>query len=112
MAAFKVGNPRIYNLLGSQGFEPRDALSTLESLSIKHSDWWFILFLTGGGIKVPEGVSAFNILVELGLAAKDEEEAYKTRLAQWGHGWGFWGGEYSTRFAQIREKIDQVSQWN
>jgi hypothetical protein len=30
-------------------------------------------------------------------------------LGQWGQGWGH---HSSNRFTQIREKIDQISQWN
>ena len=53
MAAFKVGNQKVFHLLGNQEFEPAEAFKFLSNLlEGRGIEWWFKLFLTGGGLKV------------------------------------------------------------
>ncbi len=108
MAAFKVGNPKIFHLLGSQQFDPKEALEFLTHLlGDRHADWWFTLFLTGGGLKVGEKESATEVLTKVGLIK--EGLGTSRDLGQWDVGWGH---SSAKRFVQIYEKIEQISQWN
>ena len=110
MAAFKVGNPRIFHLLGSQQFDPKEAFEFLtELLRDKRVDWWFTLFLTGGGLKVGINESAQEVMAKIGLIENGTEPSQLNYLGQWDQGWGH---SSDRRFVQIHEKIQQISQWN
>ena len=110
MAAFKVGNPRIFHLLGSQQFDPKEALEFLtELLGDKRVDWWFTLFLTGGGLKVGTNESAQEVMARIGLIEIGKESSQLNHLDQW---YGGWGHSSNSRFPEIHEKIQQISQWN
>jgi len=54
MAALKVGDSVAYRLLGHQEFEPQKALGFLRELlpDGRGAEWWFKLFLTGGGVEL------------------------------------------------------------
>jgi hypothetical protein len=107
MAAFKVGRPEVFQKLGFKEFEPADAIKFLtDLLGDSHIDWWFTLFLTGDGLQTKKGAAAKEVMADVGLI----EDGQEIRdLGQWGQGWGH---HSSNRFTQIREKIDQISQWN
>ena len=108
MAAFKVGNPRVFELLGTQQFQPLEAVRFLtELLGVNNIDWWFKLFLTGGGLRVSEGLTAEQVMAEAGLIEKGETSG-RLDLGAWRLGWG---GSYHSRFAQIYQMIEQVGQW-
>jgi hypothetical protein len=110
MAAFKVGDRSAFELLGSKQFPPQDALKFLRDLlGESHVDWWFTLFLTGGGLKVPESANANDVMIEVGLMKEDQASPQSDISRQWMQGWGHSNRE---RFTQIREKIDQIAQWN
>jgi hypothetical protein len=110
MAAFKIGNRRAFELLGSKQCAPLDALDFLRDiLGDDHIDWWFTLFLTGGGLKVPESSNAKSVMIEVGLMMEDEESSRFNDLGQWIQGWG---RSTEGRFSQIKEKVDQIAQWN
>ena len=52
MAALKIGKPQMFHLLGAQRLEPKDAFDFLKLLlGDRNGEWWFILFLTGGGLR-------------------------------------------------------------
>ncbi len=108
MAAFRVGKPRIFHLLGSGQCDPQEAVTFLaDLLESSHVEWWFILLLTGGGLKVAESESQEQVMSRVGLIA---EGAESTRLnnGQWYEGWA----HSTVGFVQIHEKIEQISQWN
>lgn len=106
MAAFKVGSPRIFRLLGSKQLEPEEAAQALTNLlGGKHVDWWFKLFLTGGGLKVGAKESIEEVMKRAGLIKEGQESTGLTNLWQWHDGWGDRG------FVRIREKIEQIAQW-
>lgn len=109
MAAFKVGNPKVYHLLGTQQFEPKAAFEFLKDvLGVRKIDWWFTLFLTGGGLKVNEGQKAQDVMTQVGLIKEGEESDQFMHLDQWHAGWGHSSGN---RFSEIYEKIEQILQW-
>ncbi|MBI1313355.1 hypothetical protein GC176_18845 [bacterium] len=109
MAAFKVGNPKVFRLLGSQQFEPPDAVALLTDLfGDRHVDWWFTLFLTGNGLKVGENVTAQELMTQVGLLQDGQESGRLEYIGQWHQGWGHSTG----RFKQIYEKIEYIAQWN
>lgn len=106
MSVFKVGNHRVFELLGSKQFIPQDALSFLRNILGKdEADWWFKLFITGDGLKIPESTSYEKVMIDLGLM-KEGEGSNELSKYRWG------SGNFPRRFAQIREKIEQISQWN
>lgn len=109
MAAFKVGVPRVFHLVGSQQLAPNEAVEVLSNiLGDKHVDWWFKLFLTGGGLKPGEKDSTKEVMTKLGLIEKGQEPSEVKGLDQWYFGWS-----HSTRgLIQVHEKIEQISQWN
>lgn len=111
MAALKVSRPKTYRLLGTKQLEPTEAIASLrEMFDEQHTyEWWFRLFLTGGGLKRERGASATAILQEVGLIAEtdNKELDHDPRLGQFVQGWG----HSDDRFAQIYRNIEQVSQW-
>jgi len=109
MAALRAGNPRVYHSLGEQGLEPKEALSFLnELLGEDRGDWWFLLLLTGGGLKVNEGESLEEVMIKVGLAEKGTESRFISRLGQWREGWGHTS---TNRFADIHQRIEHIMQW-
>ncbi|WP_417394000.1 KAP family P-loop NTPase fold protein [Gimesia chilikensis] len=109
MAALKVSNSRIFQLVGTQQLDPQQALDFLTGLSGKiYIEWWFKLFLTGGGLKMAEGESTLDVMRRVGLTKGDEEFSLLNNLGSWETGWGHSG---AGRFIQIHSKIQQISQW-
>lgn len=110
MAAFKVGNPKVFHLLGNQQFEPKEALSFLTGLlGGRRIDWWYTLFLTGGGLKVSEGQTVEEVMTEVGLIEEGVESERLRHMGQWDEGWGHSSAD---GFVQIHEKIEQILQWH
>lgn len=110
MAALKIGEPRIYRLLGNQELEPKDGLNYLHSIfGNNHIDWWFTLLFTGGGLKIEEGDNAETVFRKVGLINEGDDFNKTSDFTQWRSGWGH---ADSSRFVQIYEKIEQISQWN
>lgn len=110
MAALKIGEPKIFRLLGNQELEPKDGLDYLNSIfgGKDNIEWWFALFFTGGGLKIEKDEKAEQVFRKVGLINEGDDFRAKD-LGQWHAGWGH---SYSSRFAQIYEKIEQISQWN
>ncbi|NOY40922.1 MAG: hypothetical protein GXP26_03670 [Planctomycetes bacterium] len=110
MAAFKVSNRRVFHLLGSQQFDPKEAFQLLTNLlGDRHADFWFALFLTGGGLKVGDKESDEEVMTKAGLTKERQGSSTLNDLGQFHQGWG---DSFSRRFVQIHEKIEQISQWN
>lgn len=104
MAAFRIGAPRIFHALGNESLDPLDAANFIANANgISDPDWWFTLFLTGGGLKTEEGESAEAVMKRSGLFDNPGKD-----LSQWRSGWG---NKSSSRFKQIYEKIQQLSTW-
>jgi hypothetical protein len=114
MAAFKMGNPKVFDLLGSNRWGPREAFGYLNELVGRdNSDFWFELFLTGGGIKKKPGQSDVDVLTEVKGNNGDENTRIGSDLGYWYRRWGYYSPpESPTRFIEIRSKIEYVSQWN
>ena len=107
MSVLKIGNPRIFHLLGTQQLQPRESLDFLNNLrNLKYVDWWFTLCLTGGGLKVETDETDEDIMKKVGLLKKNDELA--SNWHQWQDGWGH---RNSSKFVEIYEKIEQLSQW-
>jgi len=109
MAAFKVGNPELFNKLGAQQLDSDDALNYIEqTLKLDHTEWWYLLFLTGGGIYMPDGETKKDLIIRAGFVSEDGEMSIHGNLGQWSNGWGHSGGNH---FAEIHERIEQILQW-
>lgn len=111
MASFKVANSKAYEAFGKGEFKPEDAFTFLSSLFVGHNlEWWFTLFLTGGAMKVQEGTSDIDVMVQVGLieAQASGGVPHPDALGQWRSGWGRFS---RNRVPEIREKIDGVAQW-
>lgn len=109
MAAFKVGKPRIFNLLGNQALEPEEAYKFLsESLGSRQIDFWFKLFLTGGGLKRNKDDNAWSVMTRVGLV---KEEAQAEKAIAWERWEDCWGGFYGNGFVEIHKKIEKIMQW-
>lgn len=108
MAAFKIGAPDVYHSLGNQQYDPVEAWSFLNRTlgEAPSPDWWFTLFLTGGGLHAEEGESPEDMMRRAGVIQQGENMGRE--LSHW---WSGWGQHSSNRFNQIYEKIQQISQW-
>ncbi len=110
MAALRSGNPKVYHHLGTQGLDPKEALSFVNDLlGEEHTDWWFLLLLTGGALKVSEGKKLEEVMIDVGLAEEGRESRSLSHIGQWHEGWGHTS---VNRFADIHQKIEQIMQWN
>ena len=110
MAAFKVGNQKVFHLLGNQEFEPAEAFKFLSNLlEGRGIEWWFKLFLTGGGLKVRKEETATDVIIRVGLIQETPDSGRIIDMGQWSEGWGH---SSNSRFADIHEKIEQILQWN
>jgi hypothetical protein len=109
MAALRIGAPKIFEALGNEKLDPIDAANFLTNArGISYPNWWFTLFLTGGGLQIENGESAEAVMKRAGLIDKDESDSLRSDLSQWSSGWG---NGRSNRFKQIHEKIQQLSTW-
>jgi hypothetical protein len=110
MAALKLGAPKIFHDLGAQKLDAIEAINFLNKIvGDAHPDWWFTLFLTGGGLRTKEGESAEDVMIRIGLIDAGNGNGSRRDLSQWASGWGH---RSSNRFGQIYDKIQQISQWN
>lgn len=109
MAALKVGHSDMFVRLGASSVQPKEAFDFLEKLlGEKQSDWWFTLLLTGDALRVKKEQQAEDIFKEVGLLKEGEDLERIARLSQWYSGWGH---SSKNRFAEMREKIEQLSKW-
>ena len=103
MAALKVGESEVFDRLGNQKLEPREAIKYfMDLLGEKEADWWFKMILSGGGIKTKNDDTFEEIIREVGLPVDN---------VSWGLGWREPPIPGSSRFIEIREKIEQISKW-
>jgi hypothetical protein len=103
MAAFRVGHPEMYRLLGSQRLLPEKAHRFLMDLFPEESpDWWFTLFLTGDGLLIEGDTPPKAVLENLGLGEHGD-------IARWKSDWGRGS---SRRFSQIHDKIEHILTWS
>ncbi|PSJ18148.1 KAP family P-loop NTPase fold protein [Nitrosomonas supralitoralis] len=108
MSVLKIGNSRIFNLLGTQQLLPKEAFNFFNQLFKGESvNWWFTLCFTGGGLKTEEDENFNDIMKSVG-SLKDNGSDLPIDLAHWHIGWGNSG---SRRFAEIYKKIEQLYQW-
>lgn len=109
MAALRIGAPKIFEALGNEKLDPIDAANFLTNArGISYPDWWFTLFLTGGGLQIENGESAEAVMKRAGLIDEDQSDSLRRDLSHWSSGWGH---HSSNRFKQIHEKIQQLSTW-
>lgn len=105
MSIFSVAAPGIYNKLGNQTLDPAEAISFLHALDIKLTEFWFLIFATGGGIKLPDGHSIESAAEINGLIINNAQDAIRAFQRDWGH-------NTNNRFNQIYQKIQQIDQWS
>lgn len=109
MSVLRIGNFRIFKLLGTQQLLPQEAFDFLsELLKREVVDWWFTLCFMGGGLKIEDNTNLNDIKKNIGLL-KDDGFDRPQDIGQWHSGWGNSG---SGRFAEIYKKIEQLYQWN
>lgn len=110
MATLKIGDPRIFHLLGTQQLDSKEAVDYFKYLVGKDDvKWWFMLLLTGGGIRMDEGESVSGLMIREGFAKEEDEMNTRIDVGQWRQGWG---GSGRGRITEIHNKIEQISQWN
>ena len=102
MAALKIGEPNVFQRIGSKELKPEEAFEFLKDLlGEDHVRWWFALILTGSGLKDEE---VNKTMEKFGFPEESD-------LNQWRNGWN--NSAFRTnRFVQIFEKIEQISQWD
>lgn len=110
MAVFKIGKSDIFHLLGTKQLKPEEAFDFFKKqLKIVDFDWWFILCLTGGGLKVEKDEKHEDIMKRVGLLSENAEFNSPRELGEF---FSAWGHRTTNRFVQIHEKIEQLQQWN
>jgi len=110
MSVLKIAKPKTFHLLGSQQLLPKDAFDFFnDQINDTYNDWWFILCLTGGGLKIQEGETTEDIMRSVGLLSEDSEFNNSRDLGQWFSGWG---RSSSNRLVQVYDKIEQLDKWN
>lgn len=105
MSVFSVGAQDIYHKLGNQALDPAEAIGFFNKLDIKLTEFWFLIFATGGGIKLSEGESIESSAESHGLVIQNPQETIRTFQRDWGH-------NANNRFNQIYQKIQQIDQWS
>ncbi len=109
MAALKIGEPRVFHLLGAQQLDSKEAVEYLKQLIGKDNvEWWFILLLTGGGLRMDEGETVTDLMKRAGFTSEEDEIHMHRDLGQWSQGWG---DSNRGRISEIHDKIEQISQW-
>lgn len=109
MAVLKIARPQIFQLLGTKQLLPQDAFDFFSNkISEVYSDWWFIICLTGGGLKTKEDESVEMVLKSIILLNEESNFNRARDLNQFFSGWGH---SQSSRFSQIYEKIEQLDKW-
>ena len=99
----KVGDPRVFHLIGTQQLECEKAVKYLKDLmNTDDVKWLFLLLLTGGGILRKDDEKTEELIKRAGFTNEDGD------LSQWHQGWGHSG---SGRISEIHKKIEQISQW-
>jgi hypothetical protein len=111
MASLKVGNSQVYNRIGNNSLTPNEAKELLSLLDTDSIRWWFLIIYTGGGLRLNEGVTIQEVLIEENLVDEDEFKNKKLELGQYTQGWGNYG-HGKPRMLEIYNKIEQVIQWN
>lgn len=113
MIAFKISKSETYNELASQECDPDELFKFLSDRFDKNStEWWFNIFLTGGGLEKDQGDSELDIATRLGLCQTSQDSQNgRGYLERWYRSWDRWGRVDSNRFAEIYEKIEQISKW-
>lgn len=109
MATLRVGNPKMFDALGTQNLDPLEAAHFLRGLrGLSHPRWWFTQFLVAGGLRLEEGVQDKLLMEQTGFISKDEGEGFSRERHDWHEGLGIRG---SRTFKDIHGKILQLSTW-
>jgi hypothetical protein len=88
MASLKVGNSQVYNRIGNNSLTPNEAKELLSFLGTDSIRWWFLIIYTGGGLRLNDGVTIQEVLIEENLVDEDEFEKEKIELGPLYQGWG------------------------
>ena len=110
MAVLKIGESKVYDRLGNQSLEQKEAFEFLKGLLGEDCfGWWFRLILTGGGLKMEKDERDEDILTKFGLFDVSYNPVNPVDLSGWRSEWGM---QNSNGLVQIYNKIEQISQWN
>lgn len=110
MAVLKVGDPKMFHLLGTQELDSKNVVEYLKTLMDSDGiDLWFKLLLTGGGILIPEGDTLEDLMIREGFWSVENKSHERQDLAQWKQGWGHYR---RNRISEIHEKIEHILQWS
>lgn len=109
MAVFKIGEPRVFHLLGAKRLEPKEAADFLRQLIGEERSviWWFLLLYTGGGLLTEREETAEAILKRVGLGNEEDYSYLHRNQFQWRDGWG---DSSLSRLSEIHAMIEQISQ--
>ncbi len=105
MAIFSIGSTEIFHKLGNQILEPAEAVKYLKKVDVKFTELWFLIFITGGGIKTLGEQSIESIAEKCGLDIKSSSFSVSQVNREWGY-------NSKNRFNQIYKKIQQIEQWD
>lgn len=110
MAVLKVGDPKMFHLLGTQELNSKNVVEYLQNLMDSDGiEWWFKLLLTGGGIRIPEGDTLEDLMIREGYWSDENKTHERQTLVQWEQGWGHFR---RNRISEIHDKIEYILQWN
>lgn len=104
MASFSVGHRTLFDSLVAQQHTPPEAKTSLTQLLGDKTDWWFQFFLAGNGFRLQADETEEEVLTQLGLGPDTGSTYLRAFRAEFGHR----GGNV---FADIRDKIEQLSRW-
>lgn len=107
MAAFKVGAPEVFRLLGTGQMNSTEAIQYLRSIKFEDPEWWFALLFTGGGLEVDEEIDYETLNSHIGAGLTFSNQDVRTMKSDWGH-----RSPGSKRIIEIHDKIQHIAQWN
>ena len=101
-AALKLGNSRIYHLLGTNNLEPVEAVTLLQTMSPSSIDWWFAFIYSGGGLKISKDETFESVLLRSKLNSQRTMNP-----SDFHQGWG----HSNFRFEIIYQNIELITQF-
>lgn len=112
MVTFKIGNPRVYELLGTRQLEVSEIRKFFSELNVDHYAlvFWKLLILSGNGIKQGKTTDV-DLILQFGLTqdTNESEHALEEQLRRMKAGWGY---QTVNHFVQIYDRVEQILQWN
>ncbi|WP_442481857.1 KAP family P-loop NTPase fold protein [Aeoliella sp. SH292] len=107
MAALRICKPAIYLGLGKQQLDPTEAVKFLKRALGRQGnvEWWFTLFLTGGGLSVSSEEDIHKVLVSVGLRKGGDDTPHRDSDSTWDPGWRETRG---SRTSELYGRIEHI----